>query len=147
MSMQTWLDKYYPRPATDFDLECRRTQLDAVRHSILKWEGLLHENMLEHKVRWSVHNGIVDADHDLQFPEIFLIDSSTCALCKFNVYNCRGCPLAKVRGNVHCDDRLLDEELSPYRVKRSRPEVMVMWLKRAEEYVIEQNTRQYLGED
>ena len=35
MSLQTWMDEFYPTPAQKFP-----TELEAVEHSLSKWKGL-----------------------------------------------------------------------------------------------------------
>ena len=69
MSLQTWMDEFYPTPAQKFP-----TELEAVEHSLRKWKGLTKENLEKHSVvhcRFSIRD---DAHVQLD------IDSTTCAL-------------------------------------------------------------------
>ena len=97
MSLATWIEEFYPVPAA----ECPREQ--ALEHSILKWTGLLPENLEKHEVKQCgsyVQN--FDEKNWLR------IDGSSCALCQYYYradFGCRGrdpCPIVLVTGKT-CD--------------------------------------------
>lgn len=107
MSLQTWKDEFYPRPALAM---VDSSWLDCLDHSIRKWEGLLPENLAKHDV--SLLHGpdgvpvVMDDDEE----EEFEIASVTCALCEKADFcrveergnnspsMCDYCPLAKSLG-------------------------------------------------
>jgi hypothetical protein len=143
MSLATWKAQFYPESAVYFDKDLRpdtKTEMDAVQHSIRKWEGLLPHNMAAHGVHWgSQVREITDGDDSLP------ITGDTCALCVRHTATCDGCPLKAVRDNYSCDDQRPDEPEAPYFLRDREPEVMIMWLRKAEEYVEAQSKVQYTG--
>lgn len=150
MSIETWLAEFYPEPANVFNRHYRdiepRTELEAVRHSILKWEGLLHENMRRHEVSWTNFSEIID---DTDAPDnpvkvTLYVDGGSCSLCQYHSNECHRCALFKVRGKP-CDRVIAGEKASPYHMRKTQPEHMVTWLRRAEDYVLQQSKIQYTG--
>lgn len=145
MSLATWKAQFYPVPASE-----PKTALEAVDHSILKWDGMQHKALTEHEVRHSpVCQSLVDQEGFTFWP-----GSGTCALCvKFckedtedDESPCNQCPLAIVRAQydedgclrpVACDSERRDEKFTPWEHKTDKPEVMLMWLRKAREYVID----------
>ena len=94
MSLASWKEEFYPVRASN----CPREQ--ALEHSILKWTGLLPENLEKH--------GVVKSSYYIETPdkaEDLLIDESSCALCQHH-YHCRSeedpCPIVLVTGTT-CD--------------------------------------------
>lgn len=91
MSLQSWIDEFYPTPAS------QATEENAVEHSLQKWTGLLPENLEKHGV---VLQGAV---FDPAIPdEWFSFNARTCALCEIYMEPdlagepvCGRCPLAK----------------------------------------------------
>ena len=142
MSIETWKAEFYPEPADNPYL----TELEAVRHSIKKWEGLLPGNMRKHEVQWGHYSDIVGDFDDPEDPVgiIFDISGSTCSLCQYHSNECHRCALFKVRGKP-CDRVIAGEEDSPYHMRKTQPEHMVTWLRRAEDYVLQQSKIQYTG--
>ncbi|TXH54255.1 MAG: hypothetical protein E6Q97_11375 [Desulfurellales bacterium] len=71
MSLASWKEEFYPVRA----IECKKEQ--ALDHSILKWTGLLPENLKKHGV--FLQNQYLK---DFKDPDNLLaIDGSSCALC------------------------------------------------------------------
>ena len=91
MSKESWLAEFYPVPARDFEG-------DALDHSILKWTGLLIENLNKHEV--TLEAAVVCTE-----TEAFLeINSDSCVLCiRYVSTFCAMCPIVKVRG-ARCDE-------------------------------------------
>ena len=93
MSLASWKKEFYPTPA--YACPCNQ----ALEHSILKWTGLLPENLEKHKV-------FLDAQYlrDAESPNhVFGIDGDSCALC-MNYHaegpcrNEEACPILLVTG-------------------------------------------------
>lgn len=93
--MHSWLEEFYPIPADELktasDTEC-------LKHSILKWNGLLKKNLKKHKVTF-FDKCVFDDDSP-----ILRIDGDSCALCQNNNYksSCTTCPLYTLLGHA-CD--------------------------------------------
>lgn len=111
MSLKTWMESYYPKPAD------QTTEKEALDHSIRKWDGLQPEALAEHAVKRECDDFIVDANHD-----VFEVNSGTCALC-YHFDNpegegCAGCPLYESRDQTRCDHQseadIEADEPSPY---------------------------------
>jgi hypothetical protein len=127
MSIESWKKEYYP---IDAGAQCNETL-----HSLRKWTGLRSEALKAHGLKQS---GPVIYDEPTN---IFRVASDTCALCvkyfdSSSTEPCDLCPLSKVRGDVRCDSRRLDEPESPYClfVKHGNPEPMILWLKMTVRY-------------
>lgn len=125
MSFATWKKEFYPvKPSK------RMTTIQAIEHSIQKWEGLRKENLDKHDVRldYSMRNVVGEGREHLD------IDTKSCALCvKFmreDTYDdkgiyigepCQNCPLYISRGGYPCDrvtekerERAMDKGLFSY---------------------------------
>lgn len=74
MSLETWKAEFYPTPA-----EVISDPVEAIEHSILKWTGLLDDNLRKHAVRktWQA----VQLEDVSNYGKFFRVSSSTCALC------------------------------------------------------------------
>lgn len=73
MSFASWKEEFYPVPAN----ECSHDQ--ALEHSILKWTGLLPENLEKHGVvKRHIYIEGLDEDGWLR------IDGDSCALCRYH---------------------------------------------------------------
>lgn len=132
MSLADWEKKFYKVPANSDSI---KTEMDAVEHSLLKWEGLQPE-ILE-------ASGVLKVDAMLRDEtDLFPIDSSTCALCHYHDDNCKMCVLTKVRG-VSCYDTVdSQEELnSPYSafLNEGNPFPMIDLLKKAKTWLENEN--------
>ena len=80
MSFASWKEEFYPVSAD----ECSHDQ--ALEHSILKWTGLLPENLEKH--------GMVRLDNcieSLSRDGWLLIDGGSCALCWYHHSSKNGC--------------------------------------------------------
>lgn len=149
MSMQTWLDEFYPVDAK------AATPADAIDHSILKWRGALPANCEKHQVVFFDHEIFCQAEFEAaradmaelaknsgSTPERFaaftcksgiIFGAATCALCAH--YECAGnvnndaiglCPLLEVHDNG-CHDAYDAED----------PAKMVMLLQEAKDLLSE----------
>jgi hypothetical protein len=128
MSMQTWIDEFYPITAEE---AARGSAKDATVHSIRKWEGLRPSALAKHGCTL-IENTLYDVDD-----RRLVIASNSCALCvKFystKTY-CRRCPLAKARDGTPCDKHMLGERIAPYfelTESPNGPEPMIAWLGKA----------------
>lgn len=130
MTLQTWMEEYYPVEASTV-----KDRIEAIRHSLRKWEGIREENMDKHEVAsldgYSIENWDGSGD-------VFSIDGDSCALCHLyfdgNDY-CDACPIFELTGRT-CDGHLDSEEgnsidLHPFYMwrKRGNPEPMIKVLK------------------
>lgn len=105
MSLQTWKEEFYHREPSK-----RMTTLEAIDHSLLKWEGRRKENLEKHGLINSDTDMIIEKDSDgYSDDETFMFDGTTCALCvKFFDHRapdragaCNKCPLYK-SGHAPC---------------------------------------------
>lgn len=139
MSLETWKAEYYPIRAS----ECKKK--DALAHSKLKWQGLKPANLAKHGVTLDATWRRIRDDTS----RAFLLDGSTCALCKhyhkkgldssYADDRCDKCPLAKARNNVPCDAKYRgddDARGGPYMsfIKTGNPVSMIRFLNKAEAF-------------
>ncbi len=84
MSIESWIEEFYPEKAWGV----KRSDLEALKHSLRKWEGLTKDNAKRH----DVNVGCIE--------DAVWIDSSSCALCYKHMYTskCRACPIFKSNG-------------------------------------------------
>lgn len=129
MSMQTWMEEFYPVEAE------KVPAAQAVAHSLRKWRGLRPDNMKRHGVFWGYKhtlNYITDAGGYCLF-----IDAGSCALCWTHVNltgSCASCPLSIARHGHPCDYKRPAEALSPWAAgsgKMKNVEPMIYWLEEA----------------
>jgi hypothetical protein len=120
LTREEWIAKYYPKEASKTSKE------ESLDHTILKWTGLLEENLPEY-----LSEGLNTAP--------VIVDSSTCALCHHyfdEEDECVKCPLAIVRGGVNCAEDMKGESMNPYHFYHkcgdARP--MLEWLMKVKEY-------------
>lgn len=81
MSIKSWCEEFYQVKATHE--EACETDVKAIEHSLVKWRGLLPENLKKHHVRLGVFGNSIEHDDSADIragSEVFL-DSSSCALC------------------------------------------------------------------
>lgn len=119
MSLESWLEEFYPIPAD------KSTREGAVEHSLQKWIGLRKENLDKHECSVT---GPAHKEHarvvskDLERIGYLLISSNTCSLC-YHYYNdsppdeenyCSACPLYQSLG-MACDAASWDgTEIGPF---------------------------------
>lgn len=99
MTLKSWKAEFYPITAGQ---AAKKSLVEAVEHSIQKWNGLRKANLKKHNLEVGYLDRIEDEDGDT-----LGIDVDSCALCKkFVVPNgkCDGCPLFESRGKVTCDN-------------------------------------------
>lgn len=133
MTEASWMAEFYPIPADDRGLRIGPVSA-VVRHSLQKWLGARPENLKR---------------HGLEKPPV-RFDAVTCALCvrfiapdaTLQTRNCENCPLYRVRGEVSCVDRRVDEDCDPLLLFEDYgdPEPMILWLERALEMVEKEET-------
>ena len=95
MSILTWKQKFFK----NFEKACE-TELKAVEHAIIKWEGLLPENMRLHHVERDtdeVNACTIKSSTDSGKERQFFINADTCALCKRHSV-CSDCSLFDMLG-------------------------------------------------
>jgi hypothetical protein len=116
MTLQTWVEEFYPEPSTK-----RMTKKKAIEHSLTKWRGLTDKNLKKHSVKSEYDFGYVADEAFSSLP----INESSCALChkylKYDLEACEKCPLFKVLGES-CDTT----DSSPYMVWRNTGNPMPM---------------------
>ena len=121
MSLETWKAEFYPTPA-----EVISDPVEAIEHSILKWTGLLDDNLRKHAVRktWQA----VQLEDVSNYGKFFRVSSSTCALCSLFLNSgfsdddndehdddCLACPLVKAGYNsCLCDSSNASENAFEY---------------------------------
>lgn len=101
MSIETWLDEYYPVRAVDVAPE------DAADHALLKWTGRLPENLTRHGMRESP----TDPSHIRDNTSVFVFSAVTCVWCRIaSPIGCSACPAVQV-GMPQCsgEDSVYDE--------------------------------------
>jgi hypothetical protein len=109
MSLDTWKAEFYPITAKECPVE------QAIEHSLRKWLGLRPEALQQHGVRITCGN-LANETGD---GRIFLISSSSCALCALHYAEdddqpCASCPLAISRGGASCDGLAKGEKVAPW---------------------------------
>ena len=134
MSLQTWIDEFYPQDARKVSILSDEEMLN---HAIRKWSGLTQDNLEKHNV---FKDGARIADL-LIAGEYFYITVETCALCEAYLHDedddkrCKQCPLSKYRDGFPCDIAKHDETYSPYTIwkKTGNPAKMIKLLKDSKE--------------
>lgn len=133
MGLASWKVEFYPIDAQDVT-----TWAQAIDHSLLKWKGLLPNNLAKHNVILDSAAGWFVCDRSRQRLDI---DSFSCALChlasRYKKHTaavmCSLCPLAKIRGGNPCDKTTWrDVGKSPWAefVNNGNPRPMIAWLQR-----------------
>ncbi len=85
MSLKTWKTEFYRITAR----KCPRNQ--AIRHSLTKWEGLTKENLEKHGLEKIFKKNKIQ---DPKSGTIFEIDSKSCALCSYFLWDdSADCPI------------------------------------------------------
>lgn len=111
MSLKTWKEEFYQKNPSK-----KMSTLEAVEHSLQKWEGLRKQNLKKHEIRPSWDNREIRND---KVSENLEISTKTCALCvKFydedysdvDSETCTKCPLYISRGGYACDKETPDED-------------------------------------
>lgn len=96
MTLKTWLEEFLPEPSKEM------TRVEALRHSIKKYEGALPKNLKKHGV--ALHRKrIVERTNMFANMEVFVGDYCTLCLLYYNPNEkgakaCQDCPI-KESGN------------------------------------------------
>lgn len=111
MSLETFKEEFYPIDASQGDI---MSDLEATEACLLKWTGLLSENLKKHDVELDWAGDVIGLnDSDGSFGKIW-ITGETCHLCELAYRNacnacshsgnskCNYCPIVKHFG-VNCD--------------------------------------------
>lgn len=99
MSKETWLEEYYPVPASA--AEAQTNDRAAIEHSLHKWRGLRPDVLEAHNLYPRTSRLIADA---CDGRDVIEVDGSSCALCEMHIQNeCKGCPLYDEKTNSRCD--------------------------------------------
>ena len=125
MSLETWKEEFYRKPAGDTSTE------EALHHSLKKWQGLRTENLNRHGITVTAGASLID---DSPGTLRFGIDSESCALCFHYMYttprSCEACQLFKVRGS-RCDNNSTSQSpFSLWQLKHD-PEPMIALIEKA----------------
>lgn len=91
MSHESWKAEFYPVDARAVGDNVKL----AIDHSILKWQGLLPENLAKHGL--TVGGGALLDDG---YTEGLCISAKTCALCLQNLDNCHKCAITLATGRA-----------------------------------------------
>jgi hypothetical protein len=137
MSLQTWIDEFYPKNAAEVSLLSDEEMLN---HALKKWSGLTRDNLEKHDV-FKDGGRIADL---LIVGKYFYISVETCALCEaylndHDYYDdngrCKQCPLSKYRDGFPCDIAKFSETYSPYTTwkKTGDPTDMINLLKESKD--------------
>lgn len=142
MSLTTWKEEFYPIPADKAEGDV----LTAVDHSLKKWEGLRADNMKRHGC-YAAGSWISDDPLDVSDDGTMLLNSATCALCKYkNSLNddggCNKCPITLATGRP-CDDLYADDDeaaVIPWDewTARQNPEPMIAVLETTRKWLLGQ---------
>lgn len=123
MSLQSWIEEFYPIPAKEVSKE------NALEHSIKKWEGLRKENLEKHDLMQEDRSIL-----DQESYEALRIDGNSCALCVHYAArtSCIGCPLYHIRQDTKCDKSNKDVSAVYFDfTEDENPEPMIEELKQA----------------
>ena len=94
MGIESWKREFYK--SIDRAI---KDDISAVKHSLVKWNGLLPENLKAHNLE-SIHDDCIVVGRN---GAKFEINGDTCALCvAHNFSDCDACPLFKTLGNRKC---------------------------------------------
>ena len=104
MSLETFKEEFYPVDASQGDI---MSELEATEACLLKWTGLLPENLKKHGV---VINGYGDLTEDQCSNERFWMDGSSCHLCMLSESKlrseygsmCNHCPIKRIHKESCC---------------------------------------------
>ncbi len=107
MSLKSWKEEFYPIRASS--AEAIDTEEAALRHTELKWTGLLKENLEKHNLKWDYEAEVFanisdedeyyeDDDYDV---DCFTVGDINCALCQRHpgIFQCSACSLCQEAKN------------------------------------------------
>jgi len=150
MSLQTWMEEFYPISSTDTPIEFKgntkvlsfKDHLDIYAISLAekKWSGLSPENLAKHDVHLIATYVVplsvktVEEIELLEKDQVFIVGISTCALCA--LYHlpptpCISCPIMQKNGFT-CIPAYIRS------IEEGNPEHMLKILAETKEWVIEQ---------
>jgi len=137
-----WVEKFYPCPAADM---MTAPSIDAVNHSLRKWEGLRDENLEAAGITYGEGRDLEDADGN----HVLRISGDSCSLCvkfydasKRGNAGCAGCPLYESSpADVHhhpCngEESEFEQYLEGDEDGYSDPEPMILALEVARDFVL-----------
>ena len=117
MSMQSWLEEFYPTKASQFIKD--KNAIAAIEHSLHKWSGANAKNMAKHEVTFT--RGALTSVGSTAFG----FATESCSLCMFasdedgDLRDCSLCPIV-IGGDQTCDgiDNMQGavSEQSPYAI-------------------------------
>lgn len=126
MSLESWKKEFYPVKAS-----IDHTDVEAIKHGILKWTGYRKENLGKHNLIKSGHT-ILEVDKWTGCRS-FNFSSGTCSLCLKYYYEneCVECPLFLIGSG--CLSYHHDDIISPYRksINEEDPKYILDALKKA----------------
>lgn len=117
MSMQTWLDEFYP---VGYD-HVYSTWEEALEICFLKWEGLKPGNLKKHELT-TYGKDFRSLDGEIVHTTDSGFGAGMCGLCEMSDSivkekdreSCEVCPLAASRDGTSCDD-VIDEEFEEFK--------------------------------
>lgn len=112
MSMQTWLDEFYP---VGYD-HVYTTWEEALEICFLKWDGLKLDNLKNHELT-TYGKDFRSLDGEIVHTTDSGFGAGMCGLCKLSDSivkeqdreSCEVCPLAASRDGISCDDISCDD--------------------------------------
>lgn len=124
--MHPWIEEFYPVEAQ----QAAGSDMEALQHSLLKWQGLRPENLAKHGVIRRPYTSLHASGSE---SELLCVDASSCALCKRYFVRCEPCPLYAANGGRTCADRGPLEDVSAWGayVRHGNPEPMIALIERA----------------
>lgn len=146
MSMQTWLDEFYPYSKEYLP----ETWEEALETCFPKWEGLRSENLKKHGLITLSSDFYESSSLAKVSPYITGFGGAMCGLCNLSeelvedteLDQCDVCPMAASRGGTSCDnktDEEFDTDSDPWSEMYSHknPEPMIEALKKTKIFMQE----------
>jgi hypothetical protein len=129
MTLKSWFDEFMPIPAS----KAHKTDLEAIEHSLKKWQGLTKANLKKHGLELTIFNNICEIDNS---NKKLVINCDSCALCLKHTrcHRTLNCSLQAVRENARaCDEQTFSETISPWHAwgRNGDPKPMIRLLKKA----------------
>lgn len=132
MSIESWMEEFYPITAEDIADRPDATDEELILHSLNKWKGALPENTEKHGVVYKDH--LIDDLFD--GPDIGITFAvGSCSLCqRYDGNSCgasyrtesKECPIVRMRG-LPCD-RGSDDDQNAYSGSDNNPKPMIRLL-------------------
>lgn len=98
MSFSSWKREFYPKKS-----DTVKSEKEAIKHSLRKWQGLTKQNLKKHKITLSAGIPSLYPPYIETKTDSFFIDYTSCSLCYWSfdhlTKDCDECPLGKIIGD------------------------------------------------